>query len=80
MMVPDRMLSHLIPGTQFTCHLMGAQLIFFYPWFVTACALAASGYQPHVGTRYRFRFVFASSPITLYRCSHENSHMSFHPK
>lgn len=52
----------IVALTQFTCHLMGAQLTFFYPWFVTACALAASGYPPHERTRYKFRFVFGSRP------------------
>lgn len=52
----------IVALTQFTCHLMGAALTFFYPWFVTACALAASGYPPSEKTRYGLRFVFGSTP------------------
>jgi hypothetical protein len=49
----------IVALTQFTCHLLGAQLTFFYPWFVTACALAASRYTPSPEkARYRLRFVF----------------------
>jgi O-Antigen ligase len=49
----------IVSVTQLTVHLFGVQLTFFYPWLITACALAASvHYKDRIREQHAIRIVF----------------------